>query len=198
MSYNVTQRRRKHSYLDDLESFYYVFCWLICGYNGPRDSRVKTPDALKALESKDGGESKLLHLQNPFDLPVQSWFGPSIHELAVQLHDFCQSRLEASGPCPDADRDYAEYLGHIKDTIVNLAPEEEANFGNEDTAKLAAIENLATEFFRKRKIGEMDIDMEEPERKRPVWSQVAGNIEPPRRSKRLSRAQVGTKRKRRK
>ena len=34
-SYELEHESTPHSYMDDLESFFYILCWICCGYDGP-------------------------------------------------------------------------------------------------------------------------------------------------------------------
>lgn len=130
MSRNILQSRLSHSYLDDLESFYYVLCWLICEYDGPGDvsaSRVeKTPKQLKDLDSKDGAK-KSEHMRNEFELPIRPWFGEIIREMAMHLHSFFHRRTRFDAPTWDPGQDYEEFIGHIRHAIERLGPEHDVD-----------------------------------------------------------------------
>ncbi len=40
-SYKKKNKFTPHSYMDDLESFFYVLCWVCCGYSAPgRGSKI--------------------------------------------------------------------------------------------------------------------------------------------------------------
>jgi hypothetical protein len=176
MSYHVlsSEASHAHSFFDDLESFYYVFCWLVCAYNGPGDipgsHLKKTPEVLAALDGKDR-EAKLKHLEQPFDLPVQPWFGDVFRNMMEQLHGLLQRRIIEKDYEPESQRDYKEYLGYLDEAIVKLGPEE-------------AIPIMGD--VSKRKLGESEYPIpEQPKRKRA--KHVPSIVEPLRRSKRLAK-----------
>ncbi|KAF8522008.1 hypothetical protein JB92DRAFT_2888933 [Gautieria morchelliformis] len=171
MSRNLLQKKHasSHSYLDDLESFYYVLSWLICEYDGPGDVRTsrvtKTPPQLKKLDSKDGA-TKSEHIRNDFDLPIQPWFGQIFQEMAMQLHGFFQRRTNSDRPTLDPERDYQEFIGHFRHAIVKLeleadvvAPQRAAPVPEADSGAVLAI-------HPKRKAADMEGVPDEPSQKR--------------------------------
>ena len=170
MSRNLLENRPIHSHLDDLESFYYVLCWLICEYDGPGDvnaSRLKkTPQQLKDLDSR-GGAKKIEHFQNDFDLPVQPWFGEIFREMTVHLHGFFHCRTKPDGPTPDPEHDYEEFISHIRRAIERLGAEDDV--GSAPLAgSVSELEDVALTNRAKRKVADIVPTLDEPNRKRPV------------------------------
>jgi serine/threonine protein kinase len=171
MSRNLLQNglESSHSYLDDLESFYYVLCWLICEYDGPGDVRTsrvtKTLPQLRNLDSKDGA-TKSEHIRNDFDLPIQPWFGQIFQEMAMQLHGFFHRRINPDRPTLDPENDYQEFIGHFMHAIVKLGPESDA-MATQRAGPVPEAEPGALLAIRpKRKAADMEGCPDEPSRKR--------------------------------
>lgn len=79
---------------DDLESFFYVLCWICCGYSGPGHQLEATPKRFFAWESEDAQralDSKIVFFSKEFkkySLPVAPYFGKVFHDLIVDLHTY--------------------------------------------------------------------------------------------------------------
>jgi hypothetical protein len=181
----------KHSYIDDLESFYYVFCWLVCVYDGPGDissSRLENiPEALAALDGQDV-EAKFNHLSEPFDLPVLPWFGDVFRDMMKQLHDLLQKLVSTRSfeYEYDPDGDYKEYLKYIDDAIGKLGWEERFAAPPRRSKRLARL--AATDNSKRNKLGAPQYpipEVEERPRKRARHFPVPAMVEPPRRLARL-------------
>jgi hypothetical protein len=128
MSRNVLEGENPHIYLDDLESFYFVLCWILMVYSGPHKARVPPPkhasywDGPKPYVSKAGEI-----LGGYFRLPVDPWFGPCLKALARRLYTFFHIRCPMYGdlvPPVDSKKDYDEYLGHIQQCILDMEAED--------------------------------------------------------------------------
>jgi hypothetical protein len=123
MSRKVLLKEGPNTYLDDLESFYYVFCSIVVGYMSPGAPRVPLPAIVKGWAEDYAWPMKHGHIVKPFDLPVSEWFGGAIRKLCVQLHSFFHTRDWATAlaihegrdpPHPTPTIDYDEFLSHIR------------------------------------------------------------------------------------
>ena len=122
MCRNALSGRSANSYLDDLESFYWVLCFIICVHGGPGPSRCELAPEMKLLLINDqyaAATAKVDHFRTPFHLPVAAFFGPPVTELATTLHSFFENR----GPVHDlnaAQLDYTEVVGYFAWAIKRL------------------------------------------------------------------------------
>ncbi|KAF8956463.1 hypothetical protein BDZ97DRAFT_1851662 [Flammula alnicola] len=140
---NMTQ-----DYLDDLESFYYVLCWVCFGYAGPNKILDPFPDRLAIWESGNpdvAAGMKTAFLAGPLAVSfttISSCFGPVFLRLLENLHSFFRdlmfSRFASHGPIfskqgsastvetkihPSPERveqDYATILGFVDTAIAEL------------------------------------------------------------------------------
>jgi hypothetical protein len=128
MSRNALEGKRPHTYIDDLESFYFVLCWILMVYSGPHKPRAAPPKQAVWWDISDSFTMKQGHFGRPkFHLPVDAWFGPCFSALAARLYDFFLLRdLSSSEPVPpnDPKQDYDKYLGHIRQCIIDLEAED--------------------------------------------------------------------------
>src|SRR5882724_9491396 len=119
MSRNILKERAAHTYFDDLESFYYVFCWLIASFDAAGIPKAELPTELTWWdgEQRFAGAMKGGHIADKFDLPVSPWFGQAIPALANRLHAFFRFRRK-----PDRDHveDYDDFLSCIRQGIADL------------------------------------------------------------------------------
>ncbi|KAF8520515.1 hypothetical protein JB92DRAFT_3094664 [Gautieria morchelliformis] len=115
MSRNALDGKRPHTYIDDLEAFYFVLCWILMVYSGPHKVKA-VPKQAAWWDLPDAFVMKEGHFGiREFRLPVDRWFGPCFKTLASRLFDFFRVR----GPIgrlivhpDDPKRDYDKYLGH--------------------------------------------------------------------------------------
>ncbi|KAF8576675.1 hypothetical protein K439DRAFT_1397152 [Ramaria rubella] len=163
MSHNLLQswQQQRHSYLDDLESFYYVLCWMVCIYDGPGDQHgshiEETPPVLAAWDARDEGAAKRQHMHEEFSLPVQPYFGDAVREMTMRLHDFFKYRTRGDGPSLDVNRDYDEFIGYVKTAIQHVEPEDVIDPGQ---LSLVLEQESLSNRPRKRKASEiMDSDV---------------------------------------
>ncbi|KAF8490279.1 hypothetical protein JB92DRAFT_1333915 [Gautieria morchelliformis] len=127
MSRDVFEARDLHTYLDDLESCYYVLCWILMVYTGPRTTRNKILNEAAYWDEPDSARLKRSHCILHFDVWVDPWFGPCLHELAKCLFDFFSLRRLGAGmyaPPVDPDKDYDTYLGHIDQCVLDMEAED--------------------------------------------------------------------------
>jgi len=75
---------------NDLESFYYVFCWLIASFDTAGMLKAELPKELTWWDGERpfAGAMKAGHIGDDFDLPVSPCFSKAIPELANRLHAF--------------------------------------------------------------------------------------------------------------
>ncbi|KAF8574728.1 hypothetical protein K439DRAFT_1624113 [Ramaria rubella] len=106
ISRNVLLGEEPHSYFDDLESFYYVLCFIATGCTGPGSDpvhRIKNlPPTLaiwqsfKTIPYPDSmSRNKNHHFLNNFNEVVHGWFGPHVKQLVRNLHGFFFKRTRA-------------------------------------------------------------------------------------------------------
>ena len=118
------------SHLEDLESLYWLLCFIIAGHSGPDLATCRlapklwpadiqlwqTPNAPAAAAAKEG------HLRRVFKLTVQQCF-EGLERLVRNLHAFFQARLQDTQttiPVADAQKDFREFLGYFSQTIQEL------------------------------------------------------------------------------
>jgi hypothetical protein len=87
-----------HDHLDDLESFFYVLCWICFGFSGPGKKLNPFPKTLSKWESTDpelAADAKkgmfYLGLENTGD--TTPFFGDIFQELLEDLHGFFQAHV---------------------------------------------------------------------------------------------------------
>ncbi|KAF8478768.1 hypothetical protein JB92DRAFT_3133895 [Gautieria morchelliformis] len=120
MSRNILEGKNPHTYIDDLESFYFVLCWILMVYSGPDKPKPKTvlPRQAAWWDDEDACAMKGGHLASRvFLLPLDTWFGPSFRALAINLCDFFRLRSLGLTKFVSARKDYDEYLGYIDQCI---------------------------------------------------------------------------------
>ena len=115
-----------HTYLDDLESFFYVLCWILASFEGPGNRVAEVPQLVALWDDPASHILKLGLFSGEFILPVSPWFGLSFRNLAAHLHHFFDVREDLVGkPFSSLDpaKDYDEYISHIRQSIVDLERE---------------------------------------------------------------------------
>jgi Fungal protein kinase len=128
MSRNVLDGENPHTYIDDLESFYFVLCWILMVYSGPHEARATPPKRALWWDDEDSATMKIGHFgRENFRLPVDPWFGPYFKTLAIDLWDFFHVRCQDTEQplsTPDSTKDYDEYLGCVQRCIVDMEAED--------------------------------------------------------------------------
>ncbi|KIJ57174.1 hypothetical protein M422DRAFT_40685 [Sphaerobolus stellatus SS14] len=110
MSRNVLLRGT-HTYLDDLESFYYVLRWIL---------GVQTSAGL--AQTSKGGQFAL----GSHTLLIETWFGQSLGNLADRLRIFFCERLNIIGQDLfklNPETDYTAYISEIEKCISEMETE---------------------------------------------------------------------------
>ena len=128
MSRNALDPVGPHTYLDDLESFYFVWCWILVAFEGPCKHKAETPKPIALWDHPAASTIKYGQFVGEFQLPIASWFGSSLHRLAVHLHQFFEFRFDLIGKPLSAlhpTKDYDEFLAHIRQSITDLEEETE-------------------------------------------------------------------------
>jgi hypothetical protein len=124
MSVNVLRNIGPHTYLDDLESFFYVLCWIVTAFYGPGEMMVDTPPELSSWDQDIAASCKSgMLLFDRHDLLLQKWFGWPIHSLISHLFVFLKDRCLTRGKLLSAlnpAADYDEYISHIRACVVEL------------------------------------------------------------------------------
>ena len=130
-----------NSHLDDLESFYWVLCFIICSHHGPglSSSQLVLSPEMKLLVTADcesAARSKRLHFSGPFELPLASFWGRSVLHLMRNLHIFFRNRILAQEtahklgldpPPNEPGADYTEFSGYFSLAIQELMTPEPDN-----------------------------------------------------------------------
>ena len=131
-----------HDYLDDLESFFYVFCWVTLGYDGPNQPILgaRRPRVLWKWDQNDASaaaDSKTTMMCD-LDKKATDYFGPVFQKILVTLHAFywphilLKKRQKRDNTIPrkhlldltePAKVDYATVLGIIDQAIIDLESE---------------------------------------------------------------------------
>jgi Fungal protein kinase len=128
MSRNVLEGEGPHTYLDDLESFYFVLTWILMVYSGPRKAKVILPDVAEFWDDPDSSTLKRGHFGlRRCSVSVDPWFGPCFQALTTGLFDFFRiRRLDLGKPLSALNpaKDYAEYIGCIQQCILDMEVED--------------------------------------------------------------------------
>ena len=128
MSYKVIDGKGDHTYLDDLQSFYYVLLWILMVYSGPHKVKAKFPEDASLWDLPDSfGVKRGDFSWEEYILPVDPWFGPCFKVLASRLFYFFRTRrFDPAKPVSalDPGKDYDEYLGYVKQCIVDMEAED--------------------------------------------------------------------------
>ena len=128
-----------HDHLDDLESFFYVFCWITLGYDGPNKPIIddRRPNILRKWDQNDADAAAahkttmLVYLCEK----VTPYFGPIFQKLLVNMHAFYWPHVflkikqinDTTIPrkhlldlIESAKADYATLLSFIDEAIIAL------------------------------------------------------------------------------
>ena len=173
MSRNVLKQRDAHTYFDDLESFYYVFCWLIASFDAAGIPKAELPKELTWWDREQDFSYAMKggHMGLKFLLPVSPWFGQAIPALAKSLHDFFRFRWE---PIHDPVGDYNDFLSCIRTAIAHL--ESEVADGTNESVLLAPHPNGSVLSKRNREASnDEESDADNPRARappRPAWLRV--------------------------
>jgi hypothetical protein len=97
MSRNVLDATGPHTYLDDLESFCYVFCYILAINESLGTVKAELHELLSLWDHPGSSAFKQGLFNRDFQLPVAPWFGESLHHLAVRLHRFFDFRFKSVG-----------------------------------------------------------------------------------------------------
>ncbi|CAA7262392.1 unnamed protein product [Cyclocybe aegerita] len=129
-----------HDYLDDLQSFFYVFCWVCMRYT-PTGERLKSPPL---GDWETGTPSALISVKSAFLNPIVTehnelvnTFGQAFQDLFDGLRDFTRemhrwkllnratmpNKLEDMKP--HSDKNYAKFLKLVDKAIVALDKEQQ-------------------------------------------------------------------------
>jgi len=95
---DTTGQALAHDHLDDLESFFYVLCWVTIGYAGPnkplkgtsRPSVLEEWDQNNARAAAAHEKAMALHLSEK----VTPYFGPTFQNLLFALHRFLRPHIK--------------------------------------------------------------------------------------------------------
>ena len=123
-----------NSYLDDLESFYWVLFFIVCVQDGPGLSSSRQalwPDIqlLVTDNCKAAALSKKDHFSRPFDLPLASFWGQPVVRLMRNFNLFIHKRILAADtamelgqdpPSHDPGADYNELSCYFSRAIQEL------------------------------------------------------------------------------
>ncbi|EDR03779.1 uncharacterized protein LACBIDRAFT_306822 [Laccaria bicolor S238N-H82] len=125
-----------HDYLDDLESFFYVFCYICFAYEAPGKKKSPQPTLLTEWEdfnSNTARHSKLSFLTESSDHDLSPWFGEGVFQTLLQqmgqfVYDHYMTkdrRLKQPRRCLNdlteaAHEQYAIFLGYVDEAIEKL------------------------------------------------------------------------------
>jgi len=89
------------SHLDDLESLYYLFFFIIVGHDGPNLAKTRPAKTVPIMEtwllpSLDASTGKGSHLALRFQVQVKEWYSP-VKVLLQNLHEFFRRRISMAG-----------------------------------------------------------------------------------------------------
>ncbi|KAL1742496.1 hypothetical protein HDZ31DRAFT_65916 [Schizophyllum fasciatum] len=111
-------RRVMRDYLDDLESFYWCFCWVCFNYDGPRTRRGITHYPWQTHDPATAATLKTCHLLSGWD--------PALVRPCFR-RDFGDLLLNA-----EAEKMYNHVLRVVQAAIDDLGPEDQATNEEED------------------------------------------------------------------
>ena len=145
--YDPTGQALAHDHLDDLESFFYVLCWITIGYAGPDNPLpplppldTSRPCVLREWDQNNERAAAACKkgMMIVFDEKVTPYFGPTFQKLLFDLHQFlwphilekmqqkCNpkiSRKHLLDLTEPAKAHYAAVLGIIDQAIMDLESE---------------------------------------------------------------------------
>ena len=125
--------------MDDLESFFYVLCWICCGYDGPGKRTEHFGSTFEKWEDrrpKEGFSNKTTFFneffRNQMDFVVTDYFGDNFVQLLDSLHMFFRryvlisDELGARRAPPTLDEALATIVPFINTAIAAVEAEEAA------------------------------------------------------------------------
>lgn len=147
-----------HDHLDDLESFFYVLCWICFGFSGPGKKLNPFPKTLSKWESTDpelAADAKkgmfYLGLENTGE--TTPFFGDIFQELLEDLHGFFQAHVARKFSIskrgqipslpdliPESSQHYETVLGFVDNAIRKRA----ALQAPSDAIQVAAVPTTST------------------------------------------------------
>ncbi|KAF8587439.1 hypothetical protein K439DRAFT_825968 [Ramaria rubella] len=154
MSRNALEGIKPQTYLDDLESFYYVLVYISLLYRGPGLLKEDLPPPLDRWILPSALHNKRGFLAIRFKGKVSPWFGKPFQRLVENLHSvFFQIILrwliaqENEQPPPNVDDTevYATMLSHVREAIDSVAQEDDVNSVANGAGALADIGEGAVE-----------------------------------------------------
>ncbi|CAA7264864.1 unnamed protein product [Cyclocybe aegerita] len=128
-SYFEPSKCRPHSHLDDLESFFYVLCWICFSYLGVRKKLPGTPPILADWDDEDPSRALRAKKSFYFDLVpvavVPDFFGDPFRNLLQNLQSFFRPLIPDLKTTPrplaeilkTSDEDYKTILKMFDDAI---------------------------------------------------------------------------------
>jgi Fungal protein kinase len=169
MSRGVLEGENPHTYLEDLESFYFVLCWILMVYSGPHKAKTIPPKQAAWWDLPDSSTLKRGHIGAPrFQLPLEPWFGPCFQTLASRLFGFFQIRRPIFGdlaPPVDPKLDYDEYLGYVQQCILDMDAEELAAKDRSPSGELDC-SDLSSDYRAGTRSREYATDLDTPKQHR--------------------------------
>lgn len=124
-----------HSYFDDLESFFYLFCWIVFGYSGPNSRKVPQPTFLENWycvkdSLAEDAKKALLSAQTEPD-SIDDFFGPVFRHLFRNLVQCFATKVTSRWQaallgCRDLKLEfefgthYSEVVGYFDEAIAAL------------------------------------------------------------------------------
>jgi len=116
------------TYVDELESFYWILCYIVVLHEGPGLSatRLEATDATRFLaapiDAKQMATDKKGNLLwKKFVLPVQDWFGEPIQKLTANLHSYFHRRIQEENMAIIPSRtdydDYKEFIDYFVEAL---------------------------------------------------------------------------------
>ena len=139
---DTTGQALPHDYLDDLESFFYVFCWITIGYDGPKNllKGINRPTVLEEWDQDNprAAANSKKAMMFVFAAKVTLYFGPTFQTLLYALHRFLQPLVALKMQTRDnsniprkhlldliepAKAHYADVLAIIDQAILDLESE---------------------------------------------------------------------------
>jgi len=137
MSGSAIEGEAPHTFLDDLESFYYVMLYIAMVYTAPDRRKEDLPALLSEWSKPLASDSKPGFLISDSRPKVSVWFGEPFQNLVDRLHSIFKNifrqnfSAEFKGqPKPVVNRDevYDTMISHIRQAIDDLGVEESERY----------------------------------------------------------------------
>jgi hypothetical protein len=165
MSGNALRGNEPHTYLDDLESFFYAMIYITLAYTAPGCPKKDLPHPLSRWDEPFAADAKEGFIGLDFHLDVEVWFGAPFQNLLERLHSIFKNILRQKvtadhrgKPLPVVNhvQVYETMLSHIRQAIDDLSLESTTSPPPEDIGAMGGggqeVEQPSTVSSQSRKV----------------------------------------------